>query len=694
MGLIKSDSAKKHLKLLQEYKGNNNVDEDSRKGMINSCSDTLNKICVELTGSIEPDDACENIMDAIAAYEPPAEEFEGKIEELNRLLPSVKKERNKIRIGLYSAKLLYIKGNKDSYFQFLAYKDSLHLLGNNLQEAQWICCIISSISRVIKYDLKKNLDDITDNIVLVMNRLFQEVQKAKVDYLNKKEYMQPEFERLYFSILDNIEALNKDRIICIGDYQPTKKEKAIDEAIDKLLLLLWNAAVQKKTLLDIYIQNKGLLSLHNEDLDNEYRMLLFQFYSNQNTGTPIKEKILKNTEKNIISSTNQHVIDNTVLLKNPVNRALQYLQMTKFNGEGKIIVLSFNPEGHDKNNKCKFGYKLIEKTQDIEKYVHGLKKYKTSIEQKGVRFDHGRSKYFNDLFISPIQNYNEDMLFKLKALGVGEIETDLTIYCDGVFREIPFEYFNIVENAPLGVKYGISYHIINEPPKKKLNFKKGILIVSDIPYQDDFKKYSALDTREEQQYIAALFNSKKFPVFPLYEKNANRKLFFSEVEKSKPAIIHIAAHGLYNEDLPFDASGILLSGTDQDEGSGILSFRDIVRMNLSEVELVVLSTCENSMIGNIQGNTVYGLAHAFILAGAKCVIGTRAKILNKHATIFIKKFYEYLMCSPVSEALRLTREYFYNSGYEDLIKTLPDKTDIKIKTEQSIKSVSDWILIS
>jgi CHAT domain-containing protein len=137
-------------------------------------------------------------------------------------------------------------------------------------------------------------------------------------------------------------------------------------------------------------------------------------------------------------------------------------------------------------------------------------------------------------------------------------------------------------------------------------------------------------------------------------KVQNEALFGEQATEEKvkrvksPSILHIATHGYFLPDVskmettkvlgvdinaakqnPLLRSGVLLANCDNvfDENyhpgeadNGILTAYEAMNMNLSKTDLVVLSACETGLGSVKQGEGVFGLQRAFLIAGAKSII--------------------------------------------------------------------------
>lgn len=111
-----------------------------------------------------------------------------------------------------------------------------------------------------------------------------------------------------------------------------------------------------------------------------------------------------------------------------------------------------------------------------------------------------------------------------------------------------------------------------------------------------------------------------------------------------PAILHIASHGFFLEDVgpvgvasstragtpaphvlenPLIRSGMALAQANARRGpaeSGILTALEAANLNLWGTQLVTLSACDTGVGEVVQGEGVYGLRRAFLLAGAESIV--------------------------------------------------------------------------
>lgn len=94
-----------------------------------------------------------------------------------------------------------------------------------------------------------------------------------------------------------------------------------------------------------------------------------------------------------------------------------------------------------------------------------------------------------------------------------------------------------------------------------------------------------------------------------------------------PQILHLATHGFFLEDKkignPLFRSGLAFAGANQRKGEkddGILTALEASGLNLWGTKLVVLSACDTGLGEVRNGEGVYGLRRAFVLAGTESLV--------------------------------------------------------------------------
>jgi CHAT domain-containing protein len=111
-------------------------------------------------------------------------------------------------------------------------------------------------------------------------------------------------------------------------------------------------------------------------------------------------------------------------------------------------------------------------------------------------------------------------------------------------------------------------------------------------------------------------------------------------EGSAADIIHLAVHSHREE----DAGGLLElapKGT-----AGFLRARDILRMSLTETNLVVLSACDTAAGPVAAGDSMATLNRAFLIAGSPTVLATLWPVADDASSALMTSFYRHLRESP------------------------------------------------
>jgi len=168
-----------------------------------------------------------------------------------------------------------------------------------------------------------------------------------------------------------------------------------------------------------------------------------------------------------------------------------------------------------------------------------------------------------------------------------------------------------------------------------------------------------------------------------------------------PVILHLATHGFFLPDqavgrVPADPgdpierlrqearlenpllrSGLLLAGfntwrrglpTPEEAETGVLTAEEVLTMDLSGTELVVLSACETGLGEVHAGEGVFGLQRAFRLAGARTLVMSLWKVPDLATAVLMERFYENLLRRrmPRDESLREAQQFLRECTLEQL----------------------------
>ncbi|MHC4551070.1 MAG: CHAT domain-containing protein [Planctomycetota bacterium] len=128
-------------------------------------------------------------------------------------------------------------------------------------------------------------------------------------------------------------------------------------------------------------------------------------------------------------------------------------------------------------------------------------------------------------------------------------------------------------------------------------------------------------------------------------------------------------------------SGLALAGAntppEPDGDDGILTALEVAGLDLSNVELAVLSACETGLGEVAGGEGVLGLQRAFQVSGARTTVTSLWKVPDVATQLLMQRFYENLWDKgmPKLEALRQAQLWLMREGGRRGISLPKDETD-------------------
>jgi CHAT domain-containing protein len=225
---------------------------------------------------------------------------------------------------------------------------------------------------------------------------------------------------------------------------------------------------------------------------------------------------------------------------------------------------------------------------------------------------------------------DERVMRPLRA-SIGDA-TRLLISPDGVLNLVPFEAFVAEDGRYLIQRYAINYLTSGRDLLRlqlaSTNHSTSVVIVADPVFGEPATANSdpssvyftrLAGTAAEARAINALFPNATLLTGAGATKSAVERL-------DAPSILHIASHGFFLQqtaDNPLLRSGLALAGANRTRGpksDGILTALEASALNLWGTKLVTLSACDSG-VGEVRnGEGVYGLRRAFVLAGSETLV--------------------------------------------------------------------------
>lgn len=195
---------------------------------------------------------------------------------------------------------------------------------------------------------------------------------------------------------------------------------------------------------------------------------------------------------------------------------------------------------------------------------------------------------------------------------------------------------------------------------------------SDDSYSDVrglVEEWNTLDkTKPEVQHIQSALTKSDIAIQVHTDTNASEEQF-KKLSGDSVNIIHLATHGYYfkandakkmlffnnpNREIPMNIdsgarSGLILSGgniawkgeTPAGREDGVLTAKEILGMDLSSADLVVLSACQTAL-GDIRNDGIYGMQRNIKMAGAKSMIMSLWQVSDEATEIMMTAFYRNL----------------------------------------------------
>ena len=166
-------------------------------------------------------------------------------------------------------------------------------------------------------------------------------------------------------------------------------------------------------------------------------------------------------------------------------------------------------------------------------------------------------------------------------------------------------------------------------------------------------------TRKETKEIYKLLKV-KHQVELLDSCNATELNFVQKVNATKYDVIHLATHGFYfpttetafginPKTFPLLRSGVVLSGANCNETditpfnkSGMFTAFEFSKLNISNINLMVLSTCHSGEGSKNQSEAPLGLVLAFLRQGINAMMLSNQAVPDEETNLFMSAFYCYL----------------------------------------------------
>ena len=237
---------------------------------------------------------------------------------------------------------------------------------------------------------------------------------------------------------------------------------------------------------------------------------------------------------------------------------------------------------------------------------------------------------------------------------------------------------------------GIKYELNEEELAQKDEAARGLNLVNDKidteGIDDSFRAGLTYlpGTKQEVQEISAILKGKAIEVTSTYDEQAT-EASIKMLSGRDVSILHIATHGFYMkrtgrtrlgrllaaqdsrstfEEQSLNRSGLMFAGAansvngevSSSGDDGILTAKEISRLDFTSINMVVLSACETGL-GDLNSEGVFGLQRGFKRAGAKSIVMSLWKVDDEATQILMTEFYRNLTAG------KSERESFENAQF-------------------------------
>jgi CHAT domain-containing protein len=169
-----------------------------------------------------------------------------------------------------------------------------------------------------------------------------------------------------------------------------------------------------------------------------------------------------------------------------------------------------------------------------------------------------------------------------------------------------------------------------------------ILALGGIDYELDTNNYQTIRGNSSLSFlpwtsIEIKSIKKRFRNAKILNGNSASETFIKTKNLNNYSVLHFATHGLSFYDNYKDSSLLLSSDKYND---GLLTYSEIINLDLTNVDIVFLSACETNFARPFKNLTSPSIQQAFKVAGAASVISTLWVIDDKASSLFVDIYYE------------------------------------------------------
>ena len=474
-----------------------------------------------------------------------------------------------------------------------------------------------------------------------INRYFPPMSEAeKTKYW---DVLQPRFQRFYNYCLE-ASAGNPEIVQTMYDYQMATKglllnstnkiKKAIFASGNNELIKDYLAWLDKKETLARYY------SLSKEDLIN------------QKIDLPALEKEANDMERSLSQRSSDFSQGYTA-------DKLNFKQVAALLSDQEAVIEFIRIRSYDKEFTADSKYAALVLTK-------GAASPKLVVLDNGNQLETRYAKYYrNSVQQKAVDEFSYDQFWARIEPALAGKKT-LYISADGVYNQISLNTLKKTGGDYLLNRYdmvlvGNSKDVIALKNQKTVASKKTAFLLGFPDYGGNAVA-PLPGTKLEIENIAKILKTGGYQTTPYLQKAATEAVIKT---LKGPAIVHIATHGYFQEDVenasvgvhqenaknnPLLRSGLLLAGASptirgdvmpnlESNDNGVLTAYEAMNLSLDGTEMIILSACETGLGDVRAGEGVYGLQRAFLVAGAKAMVMSLWKVDDAATQALMTNFY-------------------------------------------------------
>lgn len=270
---------------------------------------------------------------------------------------------------------------------------------------------------------------------------------------------------------------------------------------------------------------------------------------------------------------------------------------------------------------------------DFDKYITGLRNGLFFNEQKTYSISAQR---LYDLLIPKLPgNVKELVILPTGRLGIIPFEALLSKNSKSTdYATLPYLLNRFT------VRYEFSAGLIQQKSKAKPpQTSPSIFLCAPVVFPPKDRLSDLPGTEREVNDIAQLFADKNFRSEKYVKSQADERVVKSD-ELNQYNLIHLATHGIVDENNPELSRVFLQSGSEAEDGN--LFAGEIYNLKL-KANLVTLSACQTGLGKISKGEGVIGLSRALVYAGARNIIVSFWSVADESTAELMKAFYAQLL---------------------------------------------------